>query len=343
MVNAAMNIILFLSIENHHLTVVGADGCYMKPLTTEYIVISPGQSLDVLLEANQKPNHYYMAARAYFTGLNVAFDNTTTTAIVEYSGNYTPSSPPSLPYLPYYNDTKSAFNFFGSFRSLANKDHPIDVPKSISTRIISTISVNTFPCLKNGSCEGPNGTRLAASLNNISFVNPSVDILEAYYKHVKGVFSSKFPSFPPLIFNFTAQYLPLILERPRRGTELKIIDYNSTVEVVFQGTNLVGGIDHPMHLHGYSFYVVGGGMGNFDKYKDPLSYNLMDPPLLNTVTVPKNGWITIRFKASNPGVWFLHCHLERHLTWGMEVVFIVKNAKCPKATIRPPPPDMPPC
>jgi len=180
-------------------------------------------------------------------------------------------------------------------------------------------------------------------MNNISFVNPSIDILQAYYKHIKGVFGKRFPSVPPLVFNFTAQYLPLELEIPRRGTEVKVLKYNSTVEMVLQGTNLVAGIDHPMHLHGYSFLVVGWGFGNYDPKKDPLKYNLVDPPLLNTFVVPKNGWIAIRFKAKNPGVWLMHCHLERHLTWGMEVVFIVKNGEGEAATMLPPPPDMPPC
>ncbi|KAI8016754.1 Laccase-14 [Camellia lanceoleosa] len=133
------------------------------------------------------------------------------------------------------------------------------------------------------------------------------------------------------------------LEIPKKTRQVKILKYNSTVEVVFQGTNLVAGIDHPIHLHGHSFYVVGWGFGNYDKFKDPLTYNLVDPPLLNTVAVPRNGWITIRFKANNPGVWFLHCHFERHLTWGMETVFIVKNGKHHNATMLPPPPDMPPC
>ena len=80
-----------------------------------------------------------------------------------------------------------------------------------------------------------------------------------------------------------------------------ILDYNTNVELVFQGTSLVGGNDHPMHLHGFSFYVVGSGLGNFDKDKDPLGYNLVDPPLQNTIAVPIDGWTAIRFKADNPG------------------------------------------
>ena len=74
------------------------------------------------------------------------------------------------------------------------------------------------------------------------------------------------------------------------------------MEIVFQGSNVVAGTYHPMHLHGHSFYVVGWGFGNFDENSDPLRYNLVDPPLQNTVSVPKNGWVAIRFEASNPGM-----------------------------------------
>ena len=80
------------------------------------------------------------------------------------------------------------------------------------------------------------------------------------------------------------------------------VEYNSTVEIVFQGTNVLAATHHPMHLHGYSFYVVGWGFGNFDGNKDPLRYNLVDPPFQNTISVPSNGWVAIRFEASNPGM-----------------------------------------
>ena len=299
-INVDMQDILFFSIAKHQITVVGTDASYTKPLARDYIAISPGQTIDVLLEANQSPDHYYMAARAYSSAKGVEYDNTTTTAVVQYNGNYTPS-PPSLPFLPGYNDTNASVNFTGSLRSLANKDHPVDVPTNITTQLIFTVSMNTFPCPLNRTCKGPNGTMLAASMNNISFVNPKIDVLEAYYYQINGVFGTRFPSFPPYVFNFTAEYLSLLLELPNRWTEVKVLDYDSVVELVFQGTNLVAGTDHPIHLHGYSFYVVGWGFGNFNKDKDPLGYNLVDPPLQNTIAVPKNGWTTVRFKAHNPG------------------------------------------
>ncbi|KAL2467973.1 Laccase-14 [Forsythia ovata] len=327
-INADMNEILFFGVSKHNLTVVGTDASYTKPLTRNYIAISPGQTMDCILHANQEPNHYYMAARAYVSGVGVDFDNTTTTAILQYKGH----------------NFNYRINFSFSVKSLNSKYHPASVPLDVSTRLVSTVSINTFPCTRrNSTCEGPNGTRLAASMNNISFVNPSIDILETYYYRISGVYGRGFPSFPPLEFNYTADFLPLELEIPKKGTQVKVLKYNSSVEMVLQGTNLVAGIDHPMHLHGFSFYVVGWGFGNFDEDKDPLNYNLVDPPLRNTIAVPINGWTAIRFKANNPGVWFMHCHFERHLTWGMDTVFIVRNGKHPEERLLPPPPDMPPC
>lgn len=239
-----------------------------------------------------------MAARVYSSAANVDFDNTTTTAILQYKQNTNTSSYPSLPYLPSYNDTNASVSFTGKLRSLIN--HPSDLPLNINRKLIFTISVNSLPCDSN-SCEGPDGSRLSASVNNISFVSPQTDILQAYYNNISGVYGDDFPDKPPLLFNFTADELPAYLNTPGKATEVKVVEYDSTVEIVLQGTNLLAGTDHPIHLHGYSFYVVGWGFGNFDKQKDPLNYNLIDPPLQNTIAVPKNGWAAIRFKANNPG------------------------------------------
>ncbi|XP_010937049.1 putative laccase-9 [Elaeis guineensis] len=347
-VNAAMNDELFFAIAGHRLTVVGTDASYTKPFTTDFIMITPGQTMDLLLEANQPVtnftnNRYYMAASAYSNAVNVSFDNTITTAIIEYiNGTCNSSISPQLPYLPSYNDIDSATSFTANLRSLASKDHPVDVPQTIDERIIISVSVNEILC-PNNSCEGPNNNRLAASLNNISFNFPLIDVLDAYYRNISGVYGTGFPSQPPFYFNFTADNLPFSLVFTRKATEVRVLEYNTSLEIVFQGTNLLAGENHPMHLHGYSFYVVGRGFGNYDAEKDPESYNLVDPPLENTVGVPKNGWAAIRFRATNPGVWFMHCHLDRHSSWGMDAVFIVKNGASPQARLLPPPSNMPPC
>ncbi|GLT32834.1 hypothetical protein SLA2020_074720 [Shorea laevis] len=97
-----------------------------------------------------------------------------------------------------------------------------------------------------------------------------------------------------------------------------------------------------MHLHGFSFYVVEVGFGDFDNEIDPLKYN-RDPPLSNTIIVLVNGWLTIRFKADNPRVWHTHCQFDRHMLWGMDAAYIIKNGKSPYAKVSLPQSDMPSC
>jgi iron transport multicopper oxidase len=40
------------------------------------------------------------------------------------------------------------------------------------------------------------------------------------------------------------------------------------------------------------------------------------------MVVPANGYIVLRFKADNPGVWFFHCHIDLHLVGGMAATMI---------------------
>ncbi|KAL0015790.1 hypothetical protein SO802_002859 [Lithocarpus litseifolius] len=339
-INSIMNEEQFFGIANHNLTVVGSDGAYLKPINTNYIMITPGQTMDVLVTANQSPSLYYIVSTP-FADTAAPFDNTTTTAILQYKGNYTVPSTIPFPTLPAYNDKAAAGNYTIRLRSLASKEHPVNVPKKITKSIFMTVSVNQIYC-PNESCAGADGNRLSASLTNISFVTPKIDILQAYYRKLPRVFASNFPYQPLYYFNFTGDVGNNTIY-PSLATKALIVNYNDAVEIVLQGTNVGAAENHPMHLHGFSFYVVGMGNGNFNNKTDPKSYNLIDPPEVNTVGVPKNGWATIRFVADNPGVWFMHCHLERHASWGMDTVLIVKNGRTSATSIRPPPKYMPPC
>ncbi|KAM0876417.1 hypothetical protein ACQ4PT_036186 [Festuca glaucescens] len=276
-INAGLANDLFFGVAGHRLTVVGTDARYTKPFTVDHIFISPGQTVDALLEADRATND----ARA---------------------------GTPDFPNLPAINDLNASLEYTELLRSLGSKDHPVDVQTHVDEHMLITLAVNVVPCeMGNGTCEGPEGHRIAASLNNISFHLPSVDILDAYYGVVRGVYEADFPNKPPFAFNFTDDISNLPTERwfTKRGTKVKVLEYGTVVEVVFQDTAILGAENHPMHLHGFAFYVVGRGIGNFNETTDPAAYNLIDPPFQNTVTVPKAGWAAIRFRAANPGELFL--------------------------------------
>jgi laccase len=38
------------------------------------------------------------------------------------------------------------------------------------------------------------------------------------------------------------------------------LQYNTSVEVVMQDTSILGAESHPLHLHGFDFFVVGQGV-----------------------------------------------------------------------------------
>ncbi|KAF7291435.1 Laccase 17 [Mycena indigotica] len=107
-----------------------------------------------------------------------------------------------------------------------------------------------------------------------------------------------------------------------------ILKPDEVVELRIQGSN--HGITHPFHLHGHVFDVVKGISG-------PTNY--VNPPRRDVVGVDGGG-VIIRFRADNPGPWFLHCHIDWHLEAGLAVVFAEDPAGIrsgPKSNIIPAP------
>lgn len=83
-------------------------------------------------------------------------------------------------------------------------------------------------------------------------------------------------------------------------------------------------------MHGHSVQVVGWGPGRYNPASSPMSssaattttWNLDNPLRRDTFTVPAESHVVIRFRADNPGIWVLHCHVAWHLEAGMLVSFL---------------------
>ncbi|CAI9098301.1 OLC1v1034922C1 [Oldenlandia corymbosa var. corymbosa] len=346
MINAALNDELFFSIANHTLTVVDADAVYVKPFETDILLIAPGQTYNVLLKT--KPTFpgasFLMTARPYATGQGT-FDNSTVAGILEYESQPITSLkklPLLKPTLPALNDTNFATKFSKKLRSLASPQFPANVPQEVDKHFFFTVGLGTNPCDQPGGCQGPtNTTKFAASISNISFIQPTTALLQSHFTGLSsGVYSPNFP-YSPHWFNFTGT--PPNNTMVSNGTKLMVLPFNTSVELVMQDTTILGAESHPLHLHGFNFFVVGQGFGNYDPKKDPKNFNLVDPVERNTVGVPPGGWVAIRFFADNPGVWFMHCHLEVHTSWGLKMAWLVLDGDLPNQKLLPPPADLPKC
>ncbi|KAK4432303.1 Laccase-4 [Sesamum alatum] len=337
LINAALNEELFFKIAGHKMTVVEVDATYVKPFKTNTIVIAPGQTTNAILTTNRALGKYMVAASPFMDTPVVAVDNLTATATLHYSGTLS-SSLTTFTSPPPQNATPVANNFTDSLRSLNSKKYPAKVPLKVDHSLFFTVGLGINPC---PTCKAANGSRVVAAVNNVTFVMPTIALLQAHFFNIKGVFTTDFPGNPPFAFNYTGS--PPANLATTTGTKLYRLPYNATVQVVLQDTGIIAPENHPVHLHGFNFFVVGRGLGNFNPKTDPKKFNLVDPVERNTIGVPSGGWVAIRFLADNPGVWFMHCHLEVHTTWGLKMAFLVDNGKGPNQSLLPPPKDLPKC
>ncbi|KAK6122079.1 hypothetical protein DH2020_044177 [Rehmannia glutinosa] len=206
----------------------------------------------------------------------VATDNQTATATLRYKGTlvffaYRPNGHPPR------NATPMTTNFMDNLRSLNSKRYPTNVPKSSITRCFFAIGVGVNPC---STCL--NKTRVVADINNVTFVMPTTALLQAHYYNISGVYTDDFPANPAMPYNYTGN--PPTNMQTLNGTKVYRLGYNSTVQIVLQGTSIIAPESHPTHLHGFNFYAVGKGVGNYDPNNDPKNFNLVDPVERNTIS-----------------------------------------------------------
>ncbi|KAI0509792.1 hypothetical protein KFK09_010388 [Dendrobium nobile] len=324
LINAALSHQFFIRAAGHSFTVVAVDASYTTPHSAQVILLAPGQTVDALLLAGAPvpAGDYYLAARPF--------------SLLHYST--TTSSPPMMPSLPAFNDILTAFGFYTNLTGLIGLGRPT-VPLEVDENLFITFGLGLVPC-------GPDRPMcLAASMNNISFQLPEkTSLLEARFDR-GGVYTEDFPVRPAVEFDFTnvkERLDPSVLV-VKKGTKVKRVRYNATVEVILQNTAVLGTESHPIHLHGFNFFVLAQGIGNFNASAAAPTYNLLNPLVRNTVAIPAGGWAVIRFIANNPGMWLMHCHLDIHLSLGMAMAFEVDDGPSPSTSLPPPPPDLPRC
>lgn len=302
------------------MTVVEADGRYVEPFTVENLDIYSGQTYSVLFTANQDPS------KNYWAGMNVRGrlpKTPTGLAILQYLPNpetLLPTTP--HPISPVWNDTATTVALAKKiFAKVGLEQAP---PKASNRTVVLLTTQNKVD----------GHTRWA--LNNISYVPTSTPVLAAFKYKIKGAFdSAPPPNFPVPGYN--------VFEVPNNasvnatyGSPVYVFKQGIVVDVIVQNTNTLTANNseiHPWHLHGHDFWVLGYGVGSFDKSKDPASFNLVNPPVRNTVAVFPYGWVAIRFEANNPGVWPFHCHVESHFYMGMGTIFAEGIHKLPKLPV----------
>ncbi|KDO73035.1 hypothetical protein CISIN_1g037454mg [Citrus sinensis] len=130
----------------------------------------------------------------------------------------------------------------------------------------------------------------------------------------------------------------------------KTLTCNSSPEgpngTMFQNRSILRAESHPLQLHGFNFFVVEQGSGNFDPNKHPSKFNLFYPIERNTEWCALGGWVAPRFLAHSPVVCMVQVPppASTHklgIEDGMDC--IVFDGKLQNQKLLPPPADLPKC
>jgi hypothetical protein len=147
-------------------------------------------------------------------------------------------------------------------------------------------------------------------VNDTKFIPPSQPLLQADYFGI--------PLSSVLNYEQVEHMDGDRLVRFTRATNVIKLTYGKVYEFTMFSDSAQ---QHPWHIHGswVNFTSVGKDQ-DFQQVPgySPNSFATPSPILAisDSFTVPRNGFVTFRFKAENPGPWMLHCHVDWHLKQG---------------------------
>jgi len=98
-----------------------------------------------------------------------------------------------------------------------------------------------------------------------------------------------------------------------------VLGYNDIVQVVINNNDAA---IHPFHLHGHQFQVLDRPKSGTGKWPGRDVNYAATPARKDVVQVNANSYVVLRFKADNPGVFLLHCHIEWHVEMGLTATLI---------------------
>jgi FtsP/CotA-like multicopper oxidase with cupredoxin domain len=319
-----------LTIDEHRsLPVVEVDGTNILPATESSIIIAPGQRYSFILTTNQSSHDaYWFRARLmrHCFGEIVAPDEgfQEVTAVLHYgTPDVTPASLPTTTRNGNHAVECKDMNAVATYTPTPPVPAPASADHSYLLRVNIEIGAYRLERGKlNTTSYRPNlsSPTLHRVVSGLAASNPSYS--------VEGVNTLAFdPSTELVISHSDPQVIDLVLQSFDEG-------------------------NHPFHLHGHTFFVLGAGHAYFPGYEalglrpggkgllDPTNDKVIANPVRRDVaTVEGFGWTLLRFVADNPGVWLFHCHLAWHSESGMAMQFVSRldmmgNMTLPEANRR---------
>ncbi|XP_034935568.1 laccase-5-like [Chelonus insularis] len=352
-----------LNIEDHPLLLIAQDGSSIKPVYVNTIVSGPGERIDFVINANRTVKSYWIQVRGLGECSETEINQLAT---IQYEGtpeegnSTAPTHANGLPRGILYNPLQSNCtpNNVSICPSNLKTAEPFDdeiLNVEADVQLILPFWFHHF------DSSDQNDPLFSSDPDHYPtfFVAPQQVPLQSLIDNI----NFKFPSAPPIsdpkghedfcegpnsnYCNRTASNLPCSC------THIRHIPKNALVEIVLYDKERLPSLIHPFHLHGSHFYVL--DMGRFEDNRNITTSDIEavmsdhqrrliggvydQPSQKDTVLVPQAGWVILRYKATNPGYWFMHCHMDYHSATGMQMIFHVGE----DSDLPPKPPGFPTC
>uniref|UniRef100_A0A1Y1LIX3 Uncharacterized protein n=1 Tax=Photinus pyralis TaxID=7054 RepID=A0A1Y1LIX3_PHOPY len=300
-----------VSVDKHPLNVVALDGYAINPQKVTSVSFSKGERVDFVVSTKQEPKSYFLKVTSECA--------VTAEAAIKYKSmandalqRYYPKSPPvDLRMETAACESSVDRVCINGIQSLEN------IPSDLVKKVDETV----FLGFDYKSVHGSNDTQKVYRMNNLTFTYPSSPLLTQKGDVNKASICSS-------------------ATKPRQCKDMEIcecvhieqITLGASVELVFADLGS-DAQETVFHLHGYRFYVVGYKQfkkaPNLDHLKGLndqgllLKRNFAKPVIKDTVRVPKNGVVVVRFIANNPGYWMIRDEHSEQWSRGMDVVLQV--------------------
>ncbi|KAI4389627.1 hypothetical protein MLD38_001833 [Melastoma candidum] len=267
---------LNIRIEGHSMVLVEVEGTHTVQNTYTSLDVHVGQSLSVLVKADQPPKDYYIAVSTRFTTVVLS-----TTAVLHYSNSAGPVSGP-IPGGP-TTQIDWSLNQARSFRTNLTASGPRPNPQGSYHYGL----INTTRTIRLANSAGLVNGKQRYAVNSVSFVGPDTPMKVAQYFNIDGVFR-----------------VGSISDNPTGGgiyldTSVMRTNYRTFIEIIFENNE---DFIQTWHVSGYSFFVVGMDGGQWS----PASrneYNLRDAIACCTTQVYPRSWTAIYVSLDNVGMW----------------------------------------
>ncbi|KFB43437.1 laccase 1 [Anopheles sinensis] len=344
-----------LSIENHNLTVIASDGFGIQPVDDLGSFVSyAGERFDFVVKANQPVGNYLMRFRGLMD-CDERFTSAYQFAVLRYRG-----APEDVEY-----ESWPPYDYEAPGRQLNSLNRGPGAEDVITIAETNSLDQEDLLLLRNET-----DYKFYVYYDFYGKDNPHFHVPNLYgfgqvinntnrlYTPQLNHISMRMPPVPFLPGKDLLDESQFCNETTVRNRNCRNefcecshviqIPLHATVEMVMIDEGYTFDANHPFHLHGHAFRVV--GMDRVSRNTTVEDIRAMDEagllkrrfkraPIKDTVTIPDGGYTIIRFIANNPGYWLFHCHIEFHAEIGMSLVLKVGD----RSEMLPTPANFPTC